>query len=57
MTSSAKAKTEAKRVHKEDDPEQSKRFLEAAKAAEADETAKGADKAFKAVVKPREPQK
>lgn len=38
-----------------DDPEQSKRFLEAAKAAEADETAKGAKKAFKAVVKPRKP--
>ena len=27
--------------------------MKAAKAAEADETAKGADKAFKAVVKPR----
>jgi hypothetical protein len=36
-----------------DAPEQSKRFLEAAKAAEADETEKGADRAFKAVVKPR----
>ena len=35
---------------KTDDPEQYKRFLEAAKEAEADETAKGADKAFKAVV-------
>jgi hypothetical protein len=33
-----------------DDPEQSKRFLEAAKEAEADETEKGADKAFKGVV-------
>jgi hypothetical protein len=40
----------------EDDPEQSKRFLEAAKAAEADETEKGAEKAFKAVVKPRKRQ-
>lgn len=39
-----------------DDPEQYKRFLEAAKEAEADETAKGADKAFKAVVKPRKPK-
>ena len=38
---------------KPDDPEQSKRFLEAAEEAEADETAKGADKAFRAVVKPR----
>ena len=37
-----------------DDPEQSKRFLEAAKAAGADETEKGAKRAFKAVVKPRE---
>jgi hypothetical protein len=41
---------------KADDPEQYKRFLEAAKEAEADETAKGADKAFKAVVKPRKPK-
>ena len=40
-----------------DDPEQSKRFLEAAKAAGADETEKGAERAFKAVVKPRKPQK
>jgi hypothetical protein len=38
---------------RQDDPEQSKRFLEAAEAAEADKTHKGADKAFKAVVKPR----
>ena len=35
---------------KPDDPEQSKRFIEAAKAAEADETEEGADKAFKKVV-------
>jgi hypothetical protein len=40
-----------------DDPEQSKRFLEAAREAGADETAKGADRAFKAVVKTRKPQK
>jgi hypothetical protein len=39
-----------------DDPEQSKRFLEAAKAAGADETEKGAWRAFKAVVKPRKPK-
>jgi hypothetical protein len=39
-----------------DDPEQSKRFVEAAKEAEADETAKGADKAFRGVVKPRKPK-
>lgn len=37
--------------------EQSKRFLEAAKEAEADETAKGAERAFKAVVKPRKPSR
>ena len=37
-----------------DDPEQSRRFREAAKAAEADETEAGAKRAFKAVVKPRE---
>jgi hypothetical protein len=36
-----------------DDPEQSKRFLEAAEKAEADETDKAADRAFKAVVRPR----
>jgi hypothetical protein len=41
---------------KQDDPEQYKRFLEAAKEAEADETAKGADKAFRGVVKPRKPK-
>lgn len=33
-----------------DGPEQSKRFLEAARAAEADETEKGADRAFMKVV-------
>jgi hypothetical protein len=45
-----------KRECKPDDPEQYKRFLEAAKEAEADETEKGADEAFKAVVgKPKVP--
>jgi hypothetical protein len=34
---------------KPDDPAQYKRFLEAAKKAEADETEKGADRAFKKV--------
>lgn len=39
---------------KPDDPEQSKRFIEAAKEAEADETEAGADRAFKkAVEKPK----
>jgi hypothetical protein len=46
----------AKTETKPDDPEQYKRFLEAAKEAEADETAKGADKAFRDVVKPRKPK-
>jgi hypothetical protein len=35
--------------HKPDDLEQSKRFIEAAKEAEADETERGAEKAFKKV--------
>jgi hypothetical protein len=57
MTSSATRQPSPKPDRsKQDDPEQSKRFLEAAKKAEADETAKGADKAFKAVVKPRKPK-
>lgn len=42
----------AKPKPKPDDPEQYKRFLEAAKKAEADETEKGADKAFMKVAKP-----
>jgi hypothetical protein len=40
----------------QDDPEQYKRFLEAAKEAGVDETKEGADRAFKAVVKPRKPK-
>lgn len=35
---------------KRDDPEQSKRFLEAAREAEADETEEGADRAFRKAV-------
>src|SRR5260370_19007955 len=42
---------------RQDDPEQSKRFLEGAREDEADETADGANKAFKAVVKPRKASK
>lgn len=55
MTSSAPSpKRDAKDKNApHDDPEQSKRFLEAAKAVGADETEKGARGAFKAVVKPR----
>jgi hypothetical protein len=41
-----------KQAHKPDDPAQYKRFLEAAREAEADETEKGANKAFQKVVKP-----
>jgi hypothetical protein len=41
---------------REDDPEQSKRFLEPAKEADADEIEKGAQRAFKAVAKPRKPK-
>jgi hypothetical protein len=37
---------------KPNDPEQSKRFLEAARETEADETETGADRAFKHVAKP-----
>jgi hypothetical protein len=36
---------------KRDAPEQSKRFIEAAKKAEADETEEGAERAFKSVAK------
>jgi hypothetical protein len=58
MTSSTNRNRDPKTKYRpQDDPEQSKRFLEAAKAAEADETAKAADKAFKSVVKPRKPEK
>jgi hypothetical protein len=38
-----------KTEHKSDDPEQSKRFIDAAKEAGADETEAGADRAFKNV--------
>lgn len=51
MTSSTKANPKPKAVS-HDDPDQSKRFLEAAREAEADETAKGAERAFKAVAQP-----
>jgi hypothetical protein len=39
-----------KPARKPDDPAQSKRFIEAARKAEADETREGADRAFKKVV-------
>lgn len=40
---------------KPDDPEQSKRFIDAAREAEADETKEGAERAFNKVV-PRPPR-
>jgi len=40
-----------------DDPEQSKRFLDAAKQAEADETNEGAERAFKRVTRRRDDPK
>lgn len=40
----------AKTDRKPDNPAQSKRFIDAAREAEADETEEGADKAFKKVV-------
>jgi hypothetical protein len=40
----------AKKQHQQKDPEQYKRFIEAAKKAEADETEEGADRAFKKVI-------
>ena len=53
MIAKTKRQAAAKDKPLEDDPEQSKRFLEAAKAAGADETEKGAKKAFEAVVRRR----
>lgn len=40
----------------EDDPEQSKRFIGAAREAQADETEAGADRAFKKVAKEPKPK-
>lgn len=44
------AKMTRKLERKPDDAEQSKRFIDAARKAEADETEKGADRAFKKIV-------
>jgi hypothetical protein len=43
-------KKDSGQTHKPDDPEQSKRFLEAAKRAGADDTEAGAQRAFRKVV-------
>lgn len=42
---------------KPDDLAQSKRFIDAAREAEADESEKGADRAFKKIVQPKKPDK
>ena len=42
--------TKPKPDAKQDDPEQSKRFIDTAREREADETEKGADSAFRKVV-------
>lgn len=42
---------------KPDDEAQSKRFIDAARDAEADETEEGADRAFKSVVKEQAPKR
>jgi len=39
-----------------DDPEQSKRFLEAAREAEADESKEGAERAFKKIISAKRPK-
>jgi hypothetical protein len=49
----AKGTTLPEKKSKPDDPEQSKRFIEAAKEAGADESEAGADRAFKKVVPPK----
>jgi len=43
--------------HKPDDPAQSKRFIDNAREAEADESEEGADKAFKKVIPSKEKSK
>lgn len=45
-----------KKQRTQDNPEQSKRFIEAARKVEADESEKGADRAFKKVA-PKKPSK
>jgi len=46
-----------KPTRKPNDADQSKRFIEAAKKAEADETEEGADRAFRKVARPQAPKK
>ena len=53
MAHPSKSPTKKPAPESRDDPAQSKRFIEAARKAEADETREGADRAFKKVVSPR----
>jgi hypothetical protein len=46
-------KAAPKPKRKPDDPAQSQRFIDAAREAEADETEKGADRAFNKVTRPK----
>jgi hypothetical protein len=52
MRTAKKAPSNAKPDRQHDDPEQSRRFLEAAREAGADESEEGAARAFKKVAKP-----
>jgi hypothetical protein len=49
--------TRGKSTPKPDDPAQHKRFLEAAREAEADEAEEGADRAFKKIALPKKAKK
>jgi len=48
---------EPKKNNQQDDSEQSKRFVDAARKAEADETEEGAERAFKKVLHPKADRK
>ena len=48
---------ERKKHNPQDDPKQSKRFIEAAREAEADETKEGADRVFKRIARQDSPKK
>jgi hypothetical protein len=56
-TSSDEVAMTSKSARKPDDPAQSKRFIEAARKAEANETREGADRAFKKAVLPQKVRK
>jgi hypothetical protein len=52
MKTKKKAEPAKQSVPKPDDPEQSKRFIEAARQVEADETGEGFRRAFRKIVPP-----